>query len=129
MDGLLPIALRTVVLDAADGKALAAFYVELLGWQKLYEDDEWTDIGHPDGGVRLGFQTDPAYVPPGWPDDPPAQQQMLHLDFGVANAAEMERAVTHALRCGAKKADVQYDEKWTVMLDPAGHPFCFVVSD
>ncbi|MFV0413385.1 MAG: VOC family protein [Oscillospiraceae bacterium] len=127
MNGLFPISLGTVVLDSKDKKALSAFYLKMLGWNKTYEDEDWIDIQSPTGGVKLGFQEDPAYTPPAWPEDPPAQQQMLHLDFNTASIAEMEQAVRHALSCGAKKAEIQYDEKWTVMIDPAGHPFCFVV--
>lgn len=127
MNPLLPIELGTVVLDSADSKALSAFYLKMLGWNKTYEEGDWIDIQPPNGGVKLGFQTDPAYTPPVWPEDPPAQQQMLHLDFSTRSIEEMHRVVQHAVDCGAQKAPVQYDERWTVMIDPAGHPFCFVV--
>ncbi len=127
MNDLPSIELGTVVLDSVDHRALADFYLRMLGWNKTYEDESWIDIQSPQGGIKLGFQPDPAYIPPAWPEDPPAQQQMLHLDFAVASAEEMERAVLHAAACGATKARVQYDDRWTVMLDPAGHPFCFVV--
>jgi len=41
--------------------------------------------------------------------------------------AERSSAARHAVSCGASKADVQYSDHWTVMIDPAGHPFCFVI--
>ncbi len=128
MESLLPIELKTVVLDCPDVQALSDFYVKLLGWKKTYADDEWADIQSPGGGTRLGFQKNADYVPPIWPEEPPGQQQMLHLDFRVSSVERMERAVRHAVSCGARKAEVQYDPKWTVMIDPAGHPFCFVIS-
>lgn len=81
-----------------------------------------------DSNVKLGFQSDPDYVPPAWPQSPPAQQQMLHLDFAVADEQQMEQAVQHAIDCGATKATQQYSPLWTVMIDPAGHPFCFAIE-
>ncbi|MFT4007477.1 MAG: VOC family protein, partial [Lacrimispora sp.] len=60
--------------------------------------------------------------------EPGAQQQMAHLDFTVHNEEQMDLAVQHALSCGAIKASVQYDPiRWITMIDPAGHPFCFVI--
>ncbi|MDR3122097.1 MAG: VOC family protein [Clostridiales bacterium] len=123
-----PIELRSVVLDCIDIRALSAFYVKLLRWEKTYEDKEWIDIQSPRGGTKLSFQRDPDYVPPAWPDAPPGQQQMLHLDFVLPTDVAMDQVVAHAVACGAKKAEVQYDKRWTVMLDPAGHPFCFLGS-
>lgn len=127
MDSLLPIELKTVVLDCPDIQALSDFYVKMLGWKKMYGDDEWVDIQSPGGGTKLGFQKNADYVPPIWPEEPQGQQQMLHLDFYVSGAEQMEKAVQHAISCGARKAEVQYDSRWTVMIDPAGHPFCFVI--
>lgn len=127
MDKLLPIRMGTVVLDSRDSKALSDFYIRMLGWQKTYEDDDWIDIQSPTGGVKLGFQTNPDYTPPTWPEEPPHQQQMLHIDFEVASRAQMEQAVQHAVACGAAIAPQQYSDLWIVMLDPAGHPFCFVL--
>lgn len=128
-NGLLPIALDAVVLECKDVAALSDFYMRLLGWKKNYGDDgEWADIISPSGGVKIAFQQNDDYVPPVWPDEPGAQQQMAHLDFTVHNEEQMELAVRHALSCGAIKASVQYDStKWITMIDPAGHPFCFVI--
>ena len=122
-----PIALVTVVLDCLDIEALSDFYVRMLGWKRKSAFADWIDTQHPDGGIKIGFQQDLEYVPPAWPESPPAQQQMAHLDFSVFSKAEMEEAVARAMACGARKAETQYDERWTVMIDPAGHPFCFVL--
>ena len=135
-NGLLPIGLDAVILECRDAAALADFYIRLLGWKKNYvEENEWTDIISPSGGVKIAFQQNPDYIPPVWPDEPGTQQQMAHLDFTVRDKTQMERAVQHAFSCGAVKASVQYGETaspvsgslWTTMLDPAGHPFCFVI--
>lgn len=45
----------------------------------------------------------------------------MHLDFAVD---DMEEAVNLAKSLGATRASDQPGERWRVMLDPAGHPFC-----
>ena len=50
---------------------------------------------------------------------------MAHLDFAVN---DLEKAVQHAINCGATMAAEQFSEGWRVMFDPAGHPF-WSVSD
>lgn len=111
-----------------DIQALSDFYIRMLGWEKDFEEEEdFLSIRSPLGGVEIAFQTNADYVPPVWPEEPDAQQQMLHIDFGVQSREDIERAVEHAISCGATKADTQYSDGWTVMLDPVGHPFCFVV--
>ncbi|MBE6012706.1 MAG: VOC family protein [Lachnospiraceae bacterium] len=124
-----PIGLDAAVLDCKDPSALADFYVNLLGWKKNYSDEaEWADIISPTGGTKIAFQKNDLYIPPIWPEEEGAQQQMAHLDFTVGSKEEMERAVSHALSCGAKMAEKQYGgDKWITMTDPAGHPFCFVL--
>ena len=66
-------------------------------------------------------QTVEAYVRPVWPWKAGEQQQMANIDFKVE---DLRAAEAHAIRCGAKRAEVQYFDTSTVMLDPAGHPFC-----
>lgn len=128
-NGLLPIALEAVILECRDAAALSDFYIRLLGWKKHYvEENEWTDIISTSGGVKIAFLQNPDYVPPVWPDEPGAQQQMAHLDFTVRDKEQLALAIQHAMSCGAMKASIQYDpERWITMLDPAGHPFCFVI--
>lgn len=124
-----PIVLDAAVLDCKDPSALADFYVNFLGWKKNHSDEaEWADIVSPSGGTKIGFQKNELYVPPVWPEEEGAQQQMAHLDFAVRSKEEMEMAVKHALSCGATMAKTQYGgDKWVTMLDPSGHPFCFVL--
>ena len=104
----------------ADADALADFYVRLLGWKKTLSGGGWAGIHSPQG-IILAFQTVEGYVPPVWPWKEGEQQQMAHIDFLVENLPEAEAL---ALKWGAKKAELQYYDTSTVMLDPAGHPFC-----
>ncbi|MCI1956278.1 MAG: VOC family protein [Oscillospiraceae bacterium] len=126
---LFPIAINAVVLDCKDPAALSDFYIRLLGWEKEpeNEDEEFVGIFSPNGSPRILFQRNENYIRPVWPEEPEKQQQMTHLDFTVASKNQMGLAVRHAVSCGASRTDVQYSDKWTVMIDPAGHPFCLVV--
>ncbi len=116
-----------VTIDSDNAEALSTFYQKLLGWEKgSNTEDGQTFIFLYDKAGRgplLVFQEDPDYERPVWPAEPGKQQTMAHLDFFMTKA-EYHGAVEHALACGATKAPVQYSEGWTVMLDPAGHPFC-----
>ena len=125
------IRLRSVVLDCQNVAALSDFYIRLLGWKiSCTEGDEWVDIVSSDGGIKIGFQKNEDYVPPVWPEEKGAQQQMVHLDFSVQDAKHIALAAEYAESCGAVKARVQYgSDRWITMIDPEGHPFCFVVPD
>ena len=121
MAGPPRLTLASIVLDAPDAGALAAFYRALLGWSLRREEPDWVMIRSPDGAVGLSFQTEPDYVRPTWPAKPGEQLMMLHLDIGVD---DMRAAGEHALAVGAVLADYQPQPEVRVYLDPAGHPFC-----
>jgi predicted enzyme related to lactoylglutathione lyase len=121
----LKIKMYAVTIDCTDPHELAKFYAALLGWEIVFFNEEYAVLGAP--GMQQGaypgitFQRNPGYKPPVWPDVPEAQQQMAHLDFAVN---DVEKAVEHAIHCGATIAEEQFSDDWKVMLDPAGHPFC-----
>jgi hypothetical protein len=109
-----------VAFDCPDANTLADFYQSISGWEREISGEEWAALRTPEG-ILLVFQTVAGYTPPVWPWKDGEQQQMAHIDFKVDNLREAEEL---ALQHGAKKADVQYYDTSTVMLDPAGHPFC-----
>ena len=125
MDDELKIKMYSFTVDCKDPHELAKFYAALLNWEIPFYNEEWACLGAP--GTYQGtypgivFQRNSQYKPPVWPEKPEAQQQMAHLDFAVN---DLEKAVQHAIHCGATIADVQFSDDWRVMLDPAGHPFC-----
>jgi predicted enzyme related to lactoylglutathione lyase len=126
MDNNLIIKMHVLTLDCKDTKKLAEFYAALLKWEIAYDNEEYMMIAAPEKifqGMypRIAFQKNSDYIPPVWPEEPNAQQQMAHIDF-VVN--DMEKAVQHAIRCGASIADDQFPDSYIVMFDPAGHPFC-----
>jgi catechol 2,3-dioxygenase-like lactoylglutathione lyase family enzyme len=115
-----------VVIEAADARALADFYVRLLGWRIGRDDDgAFVALAPPSGVAYLAVQRSPAYVPPVWPPVGGRQQMMMHVDVEVA---DLDAAVADATDMGATIADVQPQDDVRVMIDPAGHPFCLYIS-
>lgn len=111
-----PAQLTTVVVDCADPGPLAEFYRAMTGWEVTYSDADFVYLG--DGPIQLAFQRVEGYQPPAWPG--PAKQ--AHLDFKVADVG---RAVEQVVALGATKPQFQPGgDKWVVLVDPVGHPFC-----
>lgn len=125
MDNALQIQLYSFTLDCKNTDELAAFYAKLLGWDIVFTNEKYACVGAP--GTKQGaypgitLQANPAYQPPVWPEESEKQQQMAHLDIAVN---DLDKAVSHAIQCGATEAPTQFSNDWKVMFDPAGHPFC-----
>lgn len=119
------IRLRGPVIDAPAGEdalKLAAFYERLLGWHVVNSAPVgWAMLEAPTGGLKIEIQGLPDYEPPVWPNEPEAQQMMVHLDFATD---DLDAAVAWAIECGATVAPHQPQPHVSVMLDPVGHPFC-----
>lgn len=113
---------NAVVLDCPDPTSLSAFYAEVTGLRKSYEDDDWISLGEQGAPLRLAFQRAAEYEPPTWPD--PATPQQFHLDILVDDLDVGERQV---LALGAKKLPGG-GTSFRVYADPAGHPFCLVLD-
>lgn len=116
-------ALASVTIDCPEPQVLGTFYAELAGWQVAYSDENYVYLGGGDGGTNVGFQRIAEYRPPVWPDGSP---QQLHLDFYVD---DLDAAQARAVELGATVAQHQPGgDKWRVLLDPAGHPFCLALK-
>lgn len=115
------LRIETINFDCADPEAMAEFYGQLFGWEVTFRDDDFILMRDPAGGTGLSFQQRSDYRPPVWPEEPGAQEKMIHLDIRVD---DLTAAMAHALACGARLADYQGRKDLRVMLDPAGHPFC-----
>ncbi len=107
--------LELAAFDAADTEKLAAFYVELAGWEIVRNEGGWIIVQTGDGQA-VGFQPADNHVAPQWPGQQNPQQ--FHLDLLVDGyQAAAERAVS----LGATRlAD---GATWVTLADPAGHPF------
>lgn len=104
--------------DTGTVTAMSTFYQGVLGWQVAYEGDGYAML-KGDDGAALGFGAIPDYRAPQWPNDGTKQ---FHLDLG---ADDVDAMVQHCVALGATKPDDQPGgDRWTVLLDPAGHPFC-----
>ena len=122
------IKLKTVVLETNDISALCSFYSELLGWPIVFQVETFIRIQSPQNDTGIAFQLDEDYIPPKWPTEKNKQQMMAHLDLGVADKVEMDKAIEKAFQLGASISETQYGNgEWVTLLDPAGHPFCFVI--
>ena len=131
------IAVRQVVLDCTDARALAEFYRELLGLKYRPGDEppasgvdeqDWFVLRNP-GGIQLAFQQVEDLPEATWPEGP--YPQMLHLDITVDNMTDFEVEHEHALSLGARLLLDRSDdpeEPLRVYADLAGHPFCIFVS-
>lgn len=74
-------------------------------------------------GFHLSFQRSPGHQLSTWPD--PASSMQLHLHFRVDDLEAAERAV---LALGGTMFDDQPGDGSRVYADPAGHPFCLVLT-
>ena len=111
----------SVTLDCADPRGLADFYQAVTGASREYDGEDQVALAPVQpGGINLCFQRVADYRPPRWPD--PAAPQQFHLDL---YAADPTAAAARLLELGATRAQTQPgDGRWTVFVDPAGHPFC-----
>lgn len=118
MAGLAQLA--AVSIDCEEPVALADFYRRLLDADVFYESADF--IALKGAGIMLTIQRVGNYVPPAWPEgDVPKQ---LHLEFAVT---DLDAAEHQVLELGARRAQVQPSpDRWRVLLDPAGHPFCLM---
>jgi catechol 2,3-dioxygenase-like lactoylglutathione lyase family enzyme len=134
-------ALRAVVLDATNARAVAEFYRELLGFvyrpgdeppppgQPDPQGQDWLVLRDRTGEARLAVQSVTDLPASTWPDS--AVPQQLHLDLTVVDVDVLELQRDRALALGANvllDRSGDPDEPLYVFGDPAGHPFCIFVS-
>ncbi|MFE7437208.1 VOC family protein [Streptomyces tendae] len=109
-----------VTFDCSDPAASARFWGEALGLPVAFNTDDFYLLGGKDGAPGLGFNRLPDYRPPTWPGAD--QEKQAHIDVGVD---DLDAGEARLLALGATKPDFQPSpDRWRVLLDPAGHPFC-----
>lgn len=117
----MSIRLGAVAVDCPDPAALGDFYREVLNAKVVLSTPDLVALEGP--GILLSFERVEDHQPPTWPGG--AVLKQLHLDLAVDNLDLEEGRI---LALGATKAQVQPNpEKWRVLIDPAGHPFCITV--
>ncbi|WP_215549355.1 VOC family protein [Amycolatopsis sp. CA-230715] len=114
-----PATLVMVTLDCPDPRVLAEFYHQVTGWEIAHSEVDYAMVSQ-EGQVPIGFQRADEFAPPRWPGAEVPQQ--FHLDFIVEDLDATEKKL---LAAGAGKPEFQPGgDKWRVLTDPAGHPFC-----
>ena len=105
-------------LECPDPPALAEFYHQVLGWDIALSQDEYAEITN--GSTRILFTRVDEYQGSGWPTS--AAPKRYHL---CLQAEDVPEAIRRCLKLGARKPEFQPGgSRWTVLTDPAGHPFC-----
>ena len=108
-----------VSIDCDDPAALAEFYRQMLDLEISHTSDDFVFLGEM-GPKGIGFVRVANYAPPTWPN--PDVPKQAHMEFGVDDLDAGEEAL---LKLGATKpAEQPQPDRWRVLLDPAGHPFC-----
>lgn len=111
--------LWSVTLDCDDPETLGAFWAAMLDGEVGFSSENFVGVTLP-SGVWIGAYKVPDYQPATWPDGDTGKQ--FHLDISVV---DLDEAVDAAVALGATTAGHQPEpDRWRVLLDPAGHPFC-----
>jgi len=131
--------LMHTALDATDVRGLAEFYRQLLGvdyrpgdeppTDGTPDDEGWLVLVDADGKRVLAVNHVTELPRPSWPRDGVPKQ--MHMDFRVPDVESLEAARATAEQLGATLLHDRTDEESEplyVLADPAGHPFCLLVS-
>jgi hypothetical protein len=112
------LRLGAVSLDCADPVALAGFWSAMLDGEIAFSSDEF--VAMKLGGTWLSFVRVEDFEPATWPGG--TRPKQMHLDVATD---DLDAAQARAVELGATVASEQPGpERWRVLLDPAGHPFC-----
>jgi Glyoxalase-like domain len=110
--------LAAISVDGPDPVSLSRFYCQLLDLEVMFESADFVAL--KGAGVLLTMQRVDDHRAPDWPDGDMSKQ--MHLELAVT---DLDDAEAKALAVGAVKADIQpAPDRWRVLFDPAGHPFC-----
>ena len=116
------IRLGSVALDCADPVALGAFWAELLHGDVAFSSEEFVAV--KTDRVWVTAVRVPDHQAPTWPGS--GRPKQMHLDLVVD---DLNQAETEALRLGAvRAADQPAPDRYVVLFDPAGHPFCLTTQ-
>lgn len=116
-----PASFGWITIDCADADAQARFYAAALGWDITENEGPYSAISN--GELTIEFTALETYRPPEWPDERGAKQ--FHLELMVD---DLDEAAAALLASGATQPEFQPGgERFRVLIDPTGHPFCIIV--
>ena len=111
-----------VTIDCADPEPVARFWAELLDGEVVASTERFVMV-RSELFLLVALRVED-HVPPTWPSNEVPKQ--VHLDLAVD---DLDEAVAEAVRLGASVAEHQPGpDRWRVLFDPAGHPFCFTTQ-
>ena len=125
----------TIVIDCHDIAAQARWWVEVLYWHIVYEDE------HEVAVVPRDLSEDPiaadrwASTPPGLVFVPVPEgkevKNRLHIDLAPHVSDDRQAQIDRLVALGARRVDVGQDRAdvtWEVLADPEGNEFCVLSS-
>ena len=111
--------LAAIIIDCADPRPVAYFYVAAAGGDVVRDDPDgvWIKLGNN----NVIFRQVDGYRPPTWPLTDELLQ--MHFDFAVDDVPAAQKQLEDL---GARTSEHQPHGQpdLVVMLDPAGRPFC-----
>ena len=107
-----------MALDCEEPGPLAAFWAAMLDGEVAFSSEEF--VAGKTERLWLAAVRVADYEPPTWPDGRIPKQ--IHIDLAVD---DLDASEAEAMHLGARRATEQpAPERWRVLVDPAGHPFC-----
>jgi Glyoxalase-like domain len=124
----------TTVVDSRHPRALADWWAEALGWQKIYDADDEVVLVPAYATPEVIAATPWERVPPGLVfvkvDAPKRSKNRLHLDLAPHTSDDRDAEIARLKSLGAVEVDVGQgpEASWTVLADPDGNEFCVLSS-
>lgn len=113
-------ALREMVVDCTDPRAVSDFWGKVLGWE-VRQEGPWYWMSAP--GADEARDLALVFVPV--PERKSAKNR-LHIDVAPVGADQAEE-LARLSALGAVPVDVgQGDQPWIVLADPEGNEFCLL---
>ncbi|MFE9918098.1 VOC family protein [Micromonospora sp. NPDC005553] len=118
----MPVAhIAAINLECPDPAVLARFWAAMLDGEVAVQTPDFCAVKA--GPLHLGAVRVDGYRPPTWPSGERSQQ--IHFDLAVDEPDDLDDAEARAIELGAVKEEQQpAPERFRVLRDPAGHPFC-----
>jgi hypothetical protein len=115
--------LASISLDCEEPAVLAEFWAALVGGEVAFRSEEFCAVRIDNrwlATVKIENYSAPTRPNPQIP-------KQMHFDLAVS---DLDAAESEALQLGARKLEHQAaPDRWRVMADPAGHPFCFSIQN
>ena len=115
-----PATFGWITIDCSDADAQARFYNAALGWDITVNEGPYSAVSN--GDLTIEFTAVEGHQPPQWPDE--GGRKQFHLELMVD---DLDEAAGTLLAAGATQPEFQPGgERFRVLIDPAGHPFCII---